>query len=710
MRVRTRLKERKNVATYALGIDIGGTFTDIVVLNLANGGLSTAKVLTTHDDPARGVMEGVKRSIANACKAGEIVRVVHATTLFTNALIERRGAKAGLIATEGFADTLEISRERKYDIYDIFLSVPDPVISRNLRREVSGRIAADGVELRPLDEAGLKAEITKLVEQEKIESLAVALMNSQVNSQHERRAGELIGQWYPDLPVSLSHEVSPEIGEFERTSTTAANAYVQPLATRYIRRLVAQLSELGVDAPFLMMVSNGGLTDVEEALRIPVRLLESGPAAGVLSAASFGRMIGETSLIAFDMGGTTAKIAVVEDCEPQRANRFEAAPEKRFAPGSGLPINISTIELIEIGAGGGSIARIDSLGLLKVGPKSAGSMPGPVCYGRGGRELTVTDSDMLLGCLNPDYFSGGSMKIDVSTTQSVAADLGAKIDLTSDALAMGVYDIVCENMAAAARVHVARHGKDIRDFTFYATGGAGPVHAVNVARKLGMRRVIVPLAAGVASALGLLLAPARIDRVASIGKTLDKLVPSELNQVFEAIIDDASAVVKRTSGRSEAKIERFADMRYARQGFDLTISLPDEKVTPETLEHWRASYEEEYRRQFGRVLAGQPIEVTNIRAYAVAPTFEGTVAMSPLSGEAEARPTHRLLHEALSGTSEPVRVLSRVTLGSSEVVAAPALIEEADSTVVIGGGGTIRVDQFGNLIIELEQSSLAKAA
>ncbi|MEJ8476544.1 hydantoinase/oxoprolinase family protein [Roseibium algae] len=694
------------MTSYALGIDIGGTFTDLVVLNLDTGTINTAKELTTHDDPTRGVIEGVNKIVGDFCAADQVERVVHATTLFTNALIERRGVKAGLLTTHGFRDTLEISRERKYDIYDILLSVPDPLVPDDLRREVPERILNDGQVYSELDETELQAQVDALVASG-TEALAICFQNAFAHPSHEIRARELIAQWYPDLPVSLSHEVSPQLGEYERMSTVAANAYVQPLAKNYINGLVVALEELGIMAPFFMMLSNGGLTDVEEAQKFPVRLLESGPAAGVLSAASFGRMMGEEALIAFDMGGTTAKIALVQDNEPDIAYSFEAAPEKRFAPGSGLPINISTIELIEIGAGGGSIAHVNDLGLLKVGPRSAGSKPGPVCYGRGGQDLTVTDCDMIMGCLNPEYFAGGSIDIKIGEAKSVAVGLGSSIGLDADGAAFGVYDIVCENMAAAARVHVARHGQDVRNFSFFATGGAGPVHAVNVARKLGAKRVIIPLAAGVASALGLLLAPARLDRVAPVGQSLNRIDPAELNTKFDAIISSAASIVERTVAGKKPRIERFADMRYARQGYDITVRLPDGPVTEDTLATWRDRFESEYRKQFSSVLAGQAIEVTNIRAFAISPTFDGTVKLEVSDDEQSREVRDRPLHTGLSGTSDVITVLNRSTMTDGQTWAGPLVIEEQDSTVVVGQAAEVRVDTLGNLIVDLTHEAPA---
>jgi N-methylhydantoinase A len=500
-----RPKGRTDVGqSHALGIDIGGTFTDIIVFDQATGRVHKAKELTTHDDPARGVLTGVKKALAGTdvnVPSSDIYRTVHATTLFTNALIERKGAVTGLLTTEGFRDALEIGRERKYELYDINIAKPAPLAPRNLRLEAKERIGAQGEVVTPLDEAGMLGAVKKLTEAG-VESLAIVFLHAYANPAHEKAAVAAIAKAFPDLYLSASYAVSPEIREYERTSTTVINAFVKPLAERYIERLASEIRDLGADAPFFMMLSNGGLTHVAEAKDKPVQLLESGPAAGALVGAYFGGKAGEDNVLAFDMGGTTAKLALVEDGEPHVAYHFEAAREKRFIEGSGMPVNISTIELIEIGAGGGSIAHVDALGLLKVGPQSSGSQPGPACYGQGGVDPTVTDADMLLGFLNADYFAGGSMKIDTAAAQAAMATLAGPLGLSETEVAWGIHDVVNENMASAARVHIAEKGKDPRGFTLLATGGAGPVHAFYVARKLGLKRVLCPVAAGVASALG----------------------------------------------------------------------------------------------------------------------------------------------------------------------------------------------------------------
>ena len=484
------------MAEYALGLDIGGTFTDIVVYDQSGAVSYSHKELTTPDAPYRGVVAGIKRLFETERLAyRDVTRMVHATTLFTNALIERKGAPTGLITTAGFRDTLEMRREHKYELYDLFIELPEPLVPRRLRLEVPERIGPDGIVELALDEAALIARARELVNSG-VQSLAITFLHAYANPLQERRAGELIQAEFPQLLVSLSSDVSPQIREYERTSTTVVNAYIKPLAESYLDLLASEIAKLGIKAPLFMMLSNGGLTHIAEAKRVPVQLMESGPAAGALAGALFGKRSKIDDVLAFDMGGTTAKLAMVEDGAPLIAYQFEASRAKRFAEGSGLPINISTIELIEIGAGGGSIADIDALGLLKVGPRSAGAAPGPACYGRGGVHPTVTDANLVLGFLDPSTFAGGTMTIDRAKAEASIKPLAQKSGLSVADVAWGIHSVVNENMAAAARVHVAERGHHASQFALLATGGGGPLHACEVAKRLGIAKVICPPSAG----------------------------------------------------------------------------------------------------------------------------------------------------------------------------------------------------------------------
>src|SRR5215216_1651577 len=563
-------------APLSLGIDIGGTFTDLVVLDPSSGNAGIWKESTTPDDPSRGAMLGLAKLLEQSGIAPErIGRVIHATTLFTNALIERKGAPTGLLATAGFADVLEIGRERKYELYDLFRERPRPLVARRWRREVPERLAPDGSVEIPLDVAAALTEVEALVA-DGVRSLAICFLHSYANSAHERAAAAAIAQRFPALSLSLSCDIAPEIREYPRMVTSVTNAYVKPLADLYLDRLEAALRGAGVPGGLFLMLSNGGLTHVAEAKRAPVQLLESGPAAGALAGAWFSRHAGLERVLAFDMGGTTAKLALVDDGEPLVAWGLEAARQKRFLRGSGLPIQIATVELIEIGAGGGSIAQPSALGTLHVGPESAGAQPGPACYGRGGIQPTVTDADLALGYLNAEFFLGGTMQIDAAAATTALGSVADILALDAERAAFGVHDVVNENMAGAARVAIAERGRVPREYALLATGGAGPVHAWQVGRKLGVRHVVCPPGAGAGSTIGMLMAPARIDRVASFTHALDEADWAAASAIFTALEQDALKVATDTGADVARRVvHRLADMRYVGQGSEITIGLPE---------------------------------------------------------------------------------------------------------------------------------------
>jgi len=698
------------VSTLALGIDVGGTFTDLVVYDPASGRRESHKELTTHADPSDGVMAGIGRLLAAAgIAAGDIGRVVHATTLFSNAVIERKGAPTGLITTRGFRDTLEIGRERKYELYDIKIAKPAPLVPRRWRLEVPERIAVDGSVRLPLDEDAVLAAAERLLA-EGAASLAIVFLHSYANPAHERRAAELIAARFPGLSLSASIEVAPEIREYERTSTTVVNAYVKPLAERYLSSLAGRLAGLGVRAPLLLMLSNGGLTHIEEAKRTPVQLLESGPAAGALVAAHLGARDGGPRVLAFDMGGTTAKLSVIEGGRPTVAYSFEVARERRFIEGSGLPVRISTLELIEIGAGGGSIARLDDIGLLKVGPTSAGSEPGPAAYGRGGQEPTVTDADLLLGYLDPGNFVGGTMAIDMAAARAALGRLAERAGLSPTALAWGIHDIVNENMANAARVHIAERGKDPRGYALVATGGAGPVHAYAVARKLGLARLLAPPAAGVASAFGLLVAPARADRVATVAREMGRIVWPELEAIFARLEADARQVLAATlPGRAAgAAVTRLADIRYVGQASELVVPLPAGPYTAASRAALLAAFEAAYLAAFTRTPPTREVEIINVRVSAslevegaspaaaapTAPSARGEAAPQPLKGT---RPVYFPEFRDFHATP----VYDRYALAAGQAFSGPAVVEERESTLVVGPGGRFEVMAGGSIVVSI---------
>jgi N-methylhydantoinase A len=694
------------VPSYSLGIDIGGTFTDIVIYDHESGRQWSRKILTTHDDPARAVAAGVAALLGEGrLEPRDFTRVVHATTLFTNALIERKGAVTGLITTDGFADTLEIGRERKFELYDLDIAKPEPLVPRNLRLEVAERMRPDGSVRHPLDGAEVAARARALVKAGAT-SIAIVFLHAYANPEHEALAARIIGERHPDVAVTASHEVAAEIREYERASTAVANAFIKPLARRYLELMARRVAELGVPAPLLLMLSSGGLTHVQEAERAPVGMLESGPAAGAIAAAFFGREDSGGDLLAFDMGGTTAKLSLVDAGEPLTAYHFEAARQRRFIEGSGFPIRISTIELIEIGAGGGSIAQADEIGLLKVGPRSAGSQPGPAAYGLGGTEATVTDADLLLGYLNPDYFAGGEVKVDVEAARAALARVAERVGLSLIEVAWGIHDIVNENMAGAARVHIAERGRDPRDYALLCTGGAGPVHAGGVARKLGLSRVICPPSAGVASALGLLVAPARVDRVATVGIRLDRGSVAELEAAFRRLEEDAVAVLADTGIKLETiSVRRLADGRFLGQGFDLVVQLPEGPYENSDAERrrLRSAFEAAYREKFALTPPDVPIEFINIRVAVRAPIAGSDVA---LRGRAAGPPGGAIKGVRPAWFPErggfvETTVYDRYRLGAADELVGPAVVEEAGSTLVVPSGATARVAPSGNIIMRL---------
>jgi N-methylhydantoinase A len=693
----------------ALAIDIGGTFTDIVAFDHATGRFVAHKELTTPDDPARGVIAGVRRLFEREkLSYAAVGRMVHATTLFTNALIERRGARAGLITTAGFRDTLEIGHERKYELYDLRLPLPEPLIRRALRLEARERIAPDGSIEQPLDADSVRDAAARLVAAG-IESLAIVFLHAYANPAHEREAARLVAEIHPGLPLSLSSEVAPQIREYDRTSTTAANAYIKPLAEAYLGRLSQELRALGLEAPLFMMLSSGGLTHLDEARRIPVQLLESGPAAGALAAAFFGARSAIPDLLAFDMGGTTAKLSVVRGGEPLIVHQFEAGRERRFTKGSGLPLNISTVELIEIGAGGGSIARIDGLGLLKVGPRSAGSVPGPACYSRGGTAPTVTDANLILGYLDPATFAGGTMRLDAAAAEAALGQVTAGGSLTIGEAASGVNAVVNETMAAAARVHVAEHGHDARDFALLVTGGGGPLHGCELARRLGIRRVICPPGAGVASALGLLLAPARVDRAATVALRLQDMSVTKLEEAFNTLEREAEKVIAATIGTGTPRqVTRSADMRFSGQGYELVVALPEGPYGEDAPAMLKDAFLAAYARIFARHPPVQAVEIINIRV-----SIQGRAAGSHLEPEmgdtvAEQAAEHRrTLRFAAREASTPI--LKRHALPAGAVIAGPAVIEESMSTLIVPPDAEAVVEPGGNIVVTLGITKVAAA-
>ncbi|WP_422035410.1 hydantoinase/oxoprolinase family protein [Reyranella sp.] len=685
-------------APLSLGIDIGGTFTDLVIHDPRTGRAVIWKESTTPDDPARGALEGTRRVLEKAgARPQEIGRVVHATTLFTNALIERKGAKTGLLTTAGFGDVLEIARERKYELYDLFIEMPKPLVPRPWRREAKERLAPDGTIEIALDVEAALAEVADLVEQG-VESLAICFLHSYANAAHERAIGAAVAERFQNLSISLSSDIAPEIREYLRASTTVANAYVRPLAEIYLERLEQALRDEGIPGGLFLMLSNGGLTHVSEAKRAPVQLLESGPAAGALAGAWFGRNAGLERVLAFDMGGTTAKLALVDDGEPLVAWGFEAAREKRFLRGSGLPMQIATVELIEIGAGGGSIAHRSDLGTLNVGPESSGAQPGPACYGRGGTEATVTDADLTLGYLNADFFLGGAMKIDAVATNAAFGKLAAALGVEPGRAAFGVHDVVNENMAGAARVAIAERGRVPSEYALLATGGAGPVHAWHVARKLGVSRVVCPPGAGAGSTIGMLMAPARVDRVASFTTALAGADLAAADSLFAGLEKEALDVLHLTGADVENRtVRRLADMRYIGQGSEITVVLPQVLDEAEV----KTSFEAAYKALFARTPPGAAIQFVALRLSVSAPMpGTGGKLELPRHASAGALKGTRPVFFPDEGKTLPTRVWDRYALEPGVSIDGPAVFEENESTFIVGPNSTARLLADGSILAE----------
>ncbi len=690
-----------------LGVDIGGTFTDLILLDESTGALRVGKVLTTPKDPAQGVEQGVQGLLAESGLGAAAVRaVVHGTTLATNALIERKGAKTALLTTRGFRDALEIRREGRYDMYDLSIDPPPPLVPRHLRREVTERVLADGSVLLPLDEAQARAVIGDLVAAG-VEALAVCLLHAYVNPAHERRVAALAAEVAPGLPVSCSSDVVPEIREYERASTTVANVYVVPLMARYLEDLERRLAELGVPGQLYVMQSSGGIALPAEARRVPIRLVESGPAAGALAAAQAARQRGEARLLSFDMGGTTAKACVVDGGTPLVAREFEVARADRFKKGSGLPIRVPVIELIEIGAGGGSIARVDRLGLLKVGPDSAGADPGPACYGRGGRLPTVTDADLLLGYLDDRFFLGGRMRLDrEAAARAVEEHVARPLGLTVTEAAWGIHRVVNENMAAAARVHGIERGRDLRAYPLFAFGGAGPVHCWQVARILRVPRVLVPFGAGAISAYGLLAAPLAFDFVRTRRERLDAADWAAVNRLLEEMEREGRALLARAGvAAADVRIARVAEMRYLGQGHEVEAALPPGTLSAESLPAIVANFEDAYRALYHRLPQGVSVEALNWRVTVAGPSPEVSLRVEAGPGGApDVRAAVKGTRPAWfpeAGGFAATPVYDRYALRPGQTFEGPAIVEERESTAVLGPGARIRVDDGLALVVEL---------
>ena len=685
---------------HAIGVDVGGTFTDFVAVDEA-GRISVVKHLTTPHDPSVGVLDGVRRLAAEAgVDPAGATRLIHGTTLVANSLIERRGARTALIATEGFRDVLEIGRESRYDLYDLGLERPAPLVPRPLRFEVPERIRADGSVHEPLDVEALTQVVRRLREL-RAESLAVCFLHAYANPSHERQAADVIRREAPEVDVTLSSDVAPEWREYERTSTAAANAFVRPLVGRYLARLEAGLEQLGARDRLYVVLSQGGMTSAKVAAELAIQLVESGPAGGVVAAGFFGKRLGLEELISFDMGGTTTKVSLVERGSPRRIPELEVARIARFKRGSGLPLKIPAIELVEIGAGGGSLGRVDALGLLKVGPQSAGADPGPACYGRGGTGATVTDADLALGLLDPAYFLGGAMQLRPDLAETALSLLGSEVGLDADGCARGIFDIVSDQMTLAVQTHVVERARDPRSFALVAFGGAGPVHAYEIARRLRIGRVVCPPAAGVASALGFLVSPFAIDLVRTAAGRLGSIDWDAVSASFAEMQQQARDLLERSRADLDGVVlERSVDMRYVGQGYTVPVPLPGGQLSPGLEGDLRAAFDAAYTRRFGSHLTSAGVEALHWRLGAQVRLPEPTLA-SAYTEPGDALKGVREAYFPEAGARVPCRVYDRYRLPPGLRVPGPALVEERESTIVVGPSATVEADELGNLVLAL---------
>ena len=687
-----------------VGVDVGGTFTDFVLVDEKRDLIFTGKRLTTPEDPSLAITNGLERLVSESgTSVPELDAVVHGTTLVANTIIERKGAKVGLITTKGFRDSLEMGREIRYDLYDLFFEKPEPLAPRFLRQPVDERIDAKGNVLRPLDENTLGAAAKKLVA-EGVEAIAICFMHAYANDAHERQAKEILDAKYPDMPITTSTEVAPEIREYERANTACANAYVLPLMQRYLGDLSQKLSDQGLKQPLYLMQSGGGIASVTRGQAAPIHLIESGPAAGATAGAFYGRLTGTERVISFDMGGTTAKMCLIEEYEPEHAHEFEAGRVRRFKKGSGLPLKVPVIALIEIGAGGGSLARVDNMGLLKVGPDSAGSEPGPVCYGLGGTQPAVTDADLLLGYLSPEYFLGGEMNLDLGLVKDAVEEKLANVTgLSVEEVAAGIHSIVNENMASATRMYIAEKGRDPRRYALVASGGAGPVHAYGMAKLLKISRVICPLGAGVLSALGFLVAAPGTDSVRSYVSRLENLDWDRLNRLFRDMEEEAMAqIVEAGADPATVTMRRRADMRYSGQGFEIDVPVPDGEMDGSAADVMRQSFLDKYQELFGRQIDDLPIEALTWRIYASGPT--PNVELNFAGQQIDEEPSdkgERQVYFPETGYAT-CKIYNRYALKPGDSFRGPAVIEERESTAVAGPDTTVSIDKYLNLVIDID--------
>ncbi|MEC8727847.1 MAG: hydantoinase/oxoprolinase family protein [Pseudomonadota bacterium] len=683
------------------GVDIGGTFTDIV-LEMPSGQIST-KVLTTYARPEDAIIEGLLAVCHKAdISPSDIGMVIHGTTLATNALIERRGAKTALITTQGFRDVIEMRTESRFEQYDLNLVLPEPLIPREYRYTVKERLLADGSIDTPLDIDDVIA-LTDELKAQSIQSIAVGLLHSYANPVHEQQIGAILAEYVPDMLVSLSSDVSPQMREYERFNTVAANAYVKPIMASYLERLKSRLKDNDISAPVFLMHSGGGIMDLESAAAFPVRLVESGPAGGAIFAADIASRFGLNRVVSFDMGGTTAKICLIKDQKPKTSRSFEVARSYRFKKGSGMPISIPVIDMVEIGAGGGSIASLDAMQQIRIGPESAGSEPGPASYQRGGTRPTVTDADLLMGKLDPDHFAGGSIQLSVTQAESTVTEhIATPLDLTRARAAFGMAEVVDENMANAARVHAVESGEDLASYAMIGFGGAGPLHAIRLAQKLHINRVLIPASAGVGSAVGFLKAPFSFEASQSLYIRLSDWRQDDIMSMLKALTIQARQFVETSVPDADIHITAKAYMRYVGQGWEIPVELDSDWCDSPDKDMIMRMFEDRYSLLFSRIVDGLDIEITSWTVLAFTPLDPARQAKSADKYHHETSTAKRVMADLVDGEPLDAAVFERHTLNHGSVIKGPAVITEAETTILIPRGGLAIQHEDGTIDIRLD--------
>ena len=696
---------------YRLGCDIGGTFTDFVLLDDRTGEIRINKCLTTPRDPSDAVENGIRdleKTVPGFVK--ELDEVIHGTTLVINSIIERKGARTGLITTKGFRDVLELGREIRYAPYDVFAEFPEPLIPRKFRLEVDERVRSDGSVIRPLDPEEARDVVQRLIHMG-VESLAVCLINSFENPAHELVIKDIVEKAFPEIPVSISYEVLPQIREYERTSTTVTNAYVKPLTGRYLSKLSKRLESIGSKGKLFIMLSSGGITSVETAAEFPVRIIESGPTAAVISGQYYGKLFDIPEMFCFDMGGTTAKSCLIQKGVASVVPTFEVGRVQRFMKGSGLTIQVPVVDLMEIGAGGGSIAKVSKMGTLQVGPESSGAEPGPICYGRGGRDPGVTDADLLLGYLDENYFLGGDMRLDKEAArQGVEESIAKPLGLSFIQAVWGIHDLINETMAGAAKTHIAEKGGNPGVATVIAFGGAGPVHAYGLAKKLGSPRLIVPPNAGVGSALGFFTAPRAFDLVRSHMAALATADFVQIEEIFREMEAEGARTLQKGGTADKIRFERSVDVRFVGQGSETNIPVMEPDFGQVKKETIRNRFDERYKNLYGRTYPESAVEFINFRVRASLPErLLQLPRMEKKEGSlGDAKKGRRKAYSGIARDFIPFTVYDRYKLFPGADFQGPAIVEERESTVIVGEDASVLVDEFGFLWIDLEGAQGAR--